>query len=164
VRNVAPMAAAWWLSFLGSNSRVADQIFHNDAVNAEWGLLQLDAQTNIYGAYPAYYGMWMWNRFAPAGSERVYSTTSNAKLVSIFAVNARGAHNVLLANNSARNVKVKIAIRGFPKLSAVRLTTLLDDGRKGVRENASLPKSATQSITLKAFSIATVQFVEPAKR
>ena len=161
-RNALPLSAAWWLSFLGNNSRVADQIFHNDAVNAEWGLLKLDAQNDIYGAYPAYYAMWLWNRFAPVGSERVYNTTSDAKTVSVFAVNARGAHNVLLSNNTPRSVSVKLSIRGFPKLRSVLLTQL-DDPAQRVRENAALSKSATQTITLKPYAIATVQFLEPPK-
>lgn len=161
-RNALPLSAAWWLTFLGNNSRVADQIFHNDSVNAEWGLLKLDAQNDVYGAYPSYYAMWLWNRFAPVGSERVDNTTSDAKTVSVFAVNARGAHNVLLSNNTPQNVNVKLSIRGFPKLRAVLLTQL-DDPTQRVRENAALPKSATQTITLKPYAIATVQFLEPPK-
>ncbi|HVF10665.1 MAG TPA: hypothetical protein VNA16_07675, partial [Abditibacteriaceae bacterium] len=55
-RTVQMISAAWWANFLGSASRVADQIFHNDAINPEWGLLDEDAR-----AYPAYYVLWLWN-------------------------------------------------------------------------------------------------------
>jgi hypothetical protein len=38
-RTAQMVAGAWWATFLGSSSRLADQVFHNDANNPEWGLL-----------------------------------------------------------------------------------------------------------------------------
>jgi hypothetical protein len=58
-------ASAWWSSFLLNGSRLADQIFYNDAASPEWGLLNAN-----HSAFPPYYALYLWNTFFPAGSER----------------------------------------------------------------------------------------------
>ena len=51
---------------MSNGSRLADQIFYNDAANSDWGLLN-----DRFSAFPAYYAMWMWNTYLPPGSVRV---------------------------------------------------------------------------------------------
>ena len=157
------ISGAWWLSFLGNSSRVADAVFHNDATNAGWGLLNPQAR-----AYPAYYAMWMWNTYAPRGSNRVL-VSAPASGVTAFAVNAPVVagqprlHNVLLANTRNANTTVRVSIRGFAVLRAVQMQ-VLDDAETGVRTDVALPKSAFQTVTLKPYSIAVMQFIEPPKK
>lgn len=154
-RTVEMISAAWWSTFLGNSSRLADQVFHNDAVNPDWGLLDENAR-----AYPAYYAMWMWNTYFPSGSERVQAVSANPQVVA-FAVNSPTAHNVLIANTTDAEVTVKVGIRGFPVLRAARLR-ILEDPQKGVRFE-DLPKSPYQTITLSRYAMAVLQFTEPPK-
>jgi hypothetical protein len=149
------MAAPWWVSFLATQSRLADQVFHNDAANPEWGLLNSRAE-----AYPAYYALWMWNTFFPSGSERVAVKTENTDLITL-AVNTPTAHNVLIANPTEKEISVRVAIRGFAVLRQARVR-LLEDPQKGVVLN-DLPKSPFQNLTLKPAAVAVVQFIEPPK-
>lgn len=157
------ISGAWWLSYAGNASRVADAVFHNDAVNASSGLLNPEAR-----AYPAYYAMWMWNTYAPRGSERVQVSAPSSG-VAAFAVNVPHvtgvprSHNVLLANTRDSDTTIKVAIRGFAVLRAVQMQAL-DNAESGVRTNVVLPKSAFQTITLKPYSIAVLQFIEPPKK
>ncbi len=157
------VSGAWWLSFLGNSSRVADAVFHNDATNAGWGLLNPQAR-----AYPAYYAMWMWNTYAPRGSNRVL-VTAPASGVAAFAVNAPVVagqprlHNVLLANTRGENTTVRVAIRGFAVLRAAQMQ-VLDNPEAGVRTDVALPKSAFQTVTLKPYAVAVVQFIEPPRK
>jgi hypothetical protein len=157
------IAGAWWLSYLGNASRVADAVFHNDAANAGWGLLNPQAR-----AYPSYYAMWMWNTFAPRGSNRVLVSAPPSGIAA-YAVNAPVVagqprqHNVLLANTRAENTTVRVAIRGFAVLRAVQMQ-VLDDPEAGVRPDVKLPKSAFQTVTLRPYSVAVVQFIEPPKK
>jgi hypothetical protein len=167
MRIVRGQNGVWWATFLGSGSRLADQVFHNDAVNPEWGLIDEKAQV-----YPAYYVMWMWNQYLPVGSERVLASALRDDKASndvfVTAVNApqiKGqpvAHNVLVANTRDQNVTVKIAIRGFPVLRAAQMH-VMDDPRT-VRQAVALPKSPFQTITLRPHSVAVVQFLEPPKK
>jgi hypothetical protein len=156
------ISGAWWLSYIGNASRLADGVFHNDAANAEWGLLNEEAR-----AYPAYYAMWMWNTYAPRTSYRVLASSSRPD-VAAFAVNAPVvakqplSHNVLLANTRGENTTVQLSIRGFSKLRAVMMH-VLDNPDIGVRTGVALPRNAVQTITLKPYSIAVVQFIEPPK-
>ena len=157
------ISGAWWLSFLGNSSRVADAVFHNDASNANWGLLNPEAR-----AFPAYYALWMWNTYAPRGSNRVLVTNPPSGIAA-FAVNAPVVanqprlHNVLLANTRDTNTTVKVSIRGFAVLRAVQMQ-VLDNAETGVRTDVALPKSAVQTVTLKPYSVAVVQFIEPPKK
>ncbi len=157
------IAGAWWLSLVGNGSRVADAVFHNDATNAGWGLLNPEAR-----AFPSYYAMWMWNTYAPRGSERV-QVASPQSGVSAFAVNAPVAagsarlHNVLLANTRAVETTVRVSIRGFAVLRAVQMQ-VLDSAETGVRADVARPKSAVQTVVLKPYSIAVLQFIEPPKK
>ncbi len=138
---------------------MADQVFHNDAVNPEWGLLDENAK-----AYPAYYALWMWNSFLPPGSVRVPATVSSGSVVAV-AVNSPTAHNLLLVNTTESEVTVKVAIRGFPVLRSarIRIKDSIDDPQVGVRFE-DLPKSPFQTIELKPYAVAVVQFIEPPKR
>jgi hypothetical protein len=156
------VSGAWWATFMGGSSRLADQVFHNDATNPEWGLLDDQAR-----AYPAYYVLWMWNKFMPTGSTRVLASarrgTAASNDVAVFAANTPTAHNVLIANTRDQNVTVKLSIRGFPVLRAATLH-LLDDPRQGIRQMVPLPKSPFQTIVLRPYAVAVVQFIEPPKR
>ena len=155
-RLVQGVSGAWWAQFMASGSRLADQIFHNDAVNAEWGLLDSGAR-----AYPAYYSLWLWNTFFPPGSARVVASSSSESLF-VAAANTPTAHNLLLVNNSSAPQTAQVGIRGFPVLREARIR-VFDDPQKTVRFGA-LPKSPFQTIELAPFAVAVVQFIEPPKR
>lgn len=154
-RQIAPIAGAWWGQFYASGSRLADQIFHSDAVNAPGGLLDGAAK-----AYPAYYGTWLWNTFFPSGSARV-AATSSGEAIFTTAANTATAHNVLLVNTTAKEQTAQISIRGFPVLRQARLR-IFDDPRSSVKF-ADLPKSPFQTIQLAPYAVAVVQFIEPPK-
>lgn len=158
-RLVQLASAAWWTSFLSNGSRLSDQIFHNDAVNPEWGLLNQGAS-----AYPSYYALWMWNTFFPPGSVRAEVKIESSGIVGI-ACNTPTAHNVLLANTSDREITARMTIRGFPVLRAARLRVLQEplDPIKGVRFS-DLPKSPFQTIKLAPYAVAVMQFIEPPKK
>lgn len=161
VRTAQMVAGAWWATFMSSSSRLADQVFHNDANNPEWGLLDERAW-----AYPPYYVLWMWNKFLPPGSTRVLATarrgTTGSNDVVVVAANTPASHNVLLANTRDRNTTVKLSIRGFPILRAATLHVL--DEPRVIRQSVALPKSPVQTIVLRPYSVAVVQFIEPPKR
>lgn len=165
IRLVQGVSGAWWAQFMASGSRLADQIFHNDAGNAEWGLLNPDGPQTAGGqaqmAYPAYYSLWLWNTFFPSGSKRVATTSSNAAIFAA-AANTATAHNMLLVNTSNQPQVAQIAIRGFPVLREARLR-LFDDPQQSVRFTA-LPKSPFQTVKLEPYAVAVVQFIEPPKR
>jgi hypothetical protein len=82
--------------------------------------------------------------------------------VTVVAANTAAAHNVFLANTRDANITVKLSIRGFPILRSATLHVL--DGPKGVREAVPLPKSPFQTIVLRPYAAAVVQFTEPPKR
>lgn len=149
-------AATWWAAYLSSASRVANQVFHEDASNPDAGLLNSDAS-----AYPAYYAMYLWNTFFPSGSARVRATSSRSDIVAC-AVNTATAHNLLLVNASSRPQTAQISIRGFPRLRGVRMRVL--DSPSAQPRYVLLPKSPYQSIALPPYAVATVQFIEGAKR
>ena len=154
-RQVAPIAGAWWGQFYASGSRLADQIFHSDAVNAPGGLLDGAAK-----AYPAYYGTWLWNTFFPSGSARV-AATSSGETIFTSAANTATAHNLLLVNTTNEEQTAQISIRGFPVLRQARLR-IFDDPRSSVKFS-DLPKSPFQTIKLAPYAVAVVQFLEPPK-
>lgn len=157
-RTVQMVSAAWWLSFLANGSRIADAVFHNDAANSEWGFVNESGE-----AYPAYYALWMWNTYVPVGSTRV-PIAAPAPLIAIGAnvpAAAGNVHNVIVANTSASEVPVRLAIRGFPVLRAARLR-VLEDPRAGVRLS-DLTKSPFQNFVLKPYAVAVFQFTEPPK-
>ena len=147
------IAASWWITFMSNAARVSDQVFHNDATNPEWGLLDAKAQ-----AYPAYYALWMWNSFIPPGSQRVEARVARPDIAAI-AANTPTAHNLLLANTTNRAQTVRVGIRGFPVLRAARIR-LLEDPVEGVRFK-DLAKSPYQTVTLKPYAVAVLQFIEP---
>ncbi len=161
------VAAAWWATFIGAGSRVADQIFHNDSSNAAWGLL--DGQAAIPRAYPAYYALWLWNTFLPTGSERVAATASTPA-IAVTAVNppmANGQpiHTLLLTNLTPFEQTVKVSIRGFPVLREARVR-VFDDlaAARALNTPQILPKSPFQTLVLKPNAVAVLQFVEPPKK
>lgn len=156
IRLVQAISGAWWAQFLSSGSRLADQIFHNDAVNPEWGLLDGSAF-----AYPAYRALWLWNTFFPYGSARVAVTSGN-NAIYVSAANTATAHNMLLINTTNVAQTAKISIRGFPVLREARLR-IMDDPLQNVRFE-KLPKSPFQTIELAPYAVAVVQFIEPPKR
>ena len=154
---VGTLSGAWWAQFLGSGSRLADQIFHNDATNPEWGLLLVE---NRAQAFPAYYSMYLWNTYFAGGTERVVADSAN-DAVFAAAANTKTAHNLLLVNNTALPQVAQIGIRGFPTLRQVRIHRT-DDPALGVRTTL-LPNSPFQTLRLPAYSVSVVQFIEPPK-
>jgi hypothetical protein len=68
----------------------------------------------------------------------------------------------VLANTRDRNTTVKLSIRGFPILRAATLHVL--DEPRVIRQSVALPKSPVQTIVLRPYSVAVVQFIEPPKR
>jgi hypothetical protein len=161
VRTAQMVAGAWWATFMSSSSRLADQVFHNDATNPEWGLLDQRAW-----AYPPYYVLWMWNKFLPPGSTRVLATARRGNAatndVVVVAANTAASHNVFLANTRDRNTTVTLSIRGFPILRAATLH-ILDEPRV-IRQSVALPKSPVQTLVLRPYAVAVVQFTEPPRR
>jgi hypothetical protein len=155
-RTIQMIAGAWWGEYLSSASRLADQVFHSDATTPEWGLLDESVR-----AYPAYYTMWMWNTYAPPGSTRAKTDTSNSDIQAL-GFNTATAHNLFLVNTQPEERTAQISIRGFPVLRSARIR-IYDDARAQPRLE-SLPKSPYQTITLKPYASAVVQFIEPPKR
>lgn len=161
------VSAAWWATFIGAGSRVADQIFHNDSSNAAWGLL--DGQAPVPRAYPAYYALWLWNTFLPTGSERVTATASTSA-IAVTAVNpplsgGQPMHTLLLTNVTASDQTVKISIRGFPVLREARVRIFEDlAAARSLNTPQILPKSPFQTLVLKPNAVAVMQFVEPPKK
>ena len=156
-RLVDPVAGAWWAEFLGSGSRLADQIFHNDATNPEWGLLLVQDKAQ---AFPAYYSMYLWNTYFAGGSQRVVADSANDAIFAV-ATNTKTAHNLMLVNTTALPQVAQVGIRGFPTLRQVRVHTT-DDPSQGVR-TAKLPNSPFQTLRLQPYSVSVVQFIEPPK-
>ena len=156
-RLVGALSGAWWAQFLGSGSRLADQIFHNDATNPEWGLLLVE---NRAQAFPAYYSMYLWNTYFAGGTQRVVSESANDAIFAA-ATNTKTAHNLMLVNTTALPQVAQVGIRGFPTLRQVRIHTV-DDPTSGVR-TAKLPNSPFQTLKLPPYSVSVVQFIEPPK-
>lgn len=152
-RLVRMISAAWWATFLGNASRIGDQIFHNDAANPEWGLLDEKSR-----AYPAYYALWLWNQFMAGGSQRVDTSVAGGNVIA-YAANTASAHHLLVVNTSDSELKVQISIRGFPVLRAVKLCSF-DDPQKSVHFE-DMPNSPYQTVTLAPYGIAFMQFTEP---
>ena len=157
-RLVGPVSGAWWAQFLGSGSRLADQIFHNDATNPEWGLLLVEQKAQ---AFPSYYAMYLWNTYFGGGTQRVVADSANDAIYAA-ATNTKTAHNLLLVNTTALPQVAQVGIRGFPTLRQVRIHTT-DDPGKGIR-TAKLPNSPFQTLKLPAYSVNVVQFIEPPKK
>lgn len=159
-QNKAPLlqmpAAAWWSTYLINVSRLADQIFHNDATNPQWGLL--DAQVR---AYPSYYAMWMWNTFVPPGSQRV-ATDVKGDGITAMGVNTETAHNLVLANTTNQAQTAKVAIRGFAVMRKARIW--MYDNPQKQPYLLELPNSAYQTIQMPPYAVAVVQFIEPPKK
>ena len=156
-RLIGPIAGAWWAQFLGSGSRLADQIFHNDSTNPEWGLLLVQ---NKAQAFPAYYSMYLWNTYFAGGTQRVVADSKNDAIYAA-ATNTKTAHNLLLVNTTALPQVAQIGIRGFPTLRQVRMHTN-DDPALGIR-TMPLPNSPFQTLKLQPYSVNVVQFIEPPK-
>ena len=156
-RLIGAVAGAWWAQFMGSGSRLADQIFHSDATNPEWGLLLVDTKAQ---AFPSYYAMYLWNTYFGGGTQRVVADSANDAIYAA-ATNTKTAHNLLLVNTTALPQVAQVGIRGFPTLRQVRLHTN-DDASKGIR-TVILPNSPFQTLKLPAYSVNVVQFIEPPK-
>lgn len=160
-------SAPWWITFLGSGSRVADQVFHNDGANSAWGLL--DGANSAPRGYPAFYALYLWNNFVPASSDRVRTDVSNPAITAI-GLNppldkAQPLHTVLLANTTETEQTVKVSIRGFPVLRETRVR-VFDDlaAARDLSTYQVLPKSPFQTLTLKPYAVVVMQFVEPPKK
>jgi hypothetical protein len=151
IRQVQPISGAWWSQFLSSGSRLADQIFHSDAVNPEWGFLDASSR-----AYPAFYAAYQWNTYFPSGSTRVRADSAN-NAVSVAACNTATAHNLLLINTTGVEQNAQISIRGFPVLRTARIRFL------GEADSKVLPTSPFQNVKLPAYGVAVMQFIEPPK-
>jgi hypothetical protein len=149
-------AASWWAAYLANSSRLASQVFHEDAANPAAGLLSSDAR-----AYASYYAMYLWNTYFPGGSERVRATSSRPQVV-VTACNTPTAHNLLLVNTGRTEQTAQIAIRGFPVLRSARMQLL--ESASAQPRFVALPKSPYQSVTLRPYSIAVVQFIEGDRR
>lgn len=149
-------AGAWWAMYLGNASRVANQVFHEDAANPDAGLLNSEGR-----AYPAFYAMYFWNTFFPAASARVRVTSARADVFAT-AVNTPTAHNLLLVNTSNRAQIAQVSIRGFPTLRAARMRLL--DSATAQPRYVPLPKSPYQRIELPPYAVAVVQFIEGKKK
>ena len=156
-RLIGQVSGAWWAQFMGSGSRLADQIFHNDATNPEWGLLLVDSKAQ---AFPAYYAMYLWNTYFGGGTQRVVADSASDAIYAA-ATNTKTAHNLLLVNTTAIPQVAQVGIRGFPTLRQVRIHTN-DDPSKPIR-TANLPNSPFQTLKLPAYSVNVVQFIEPPK-
>ena len=156
-RLIGPVAGAWWAQFMGSGSRLADQIFHNDATNPEWGLLLVDSKAQ---AFPAYYSMYLWNTYFAGGTQRVVAESANDAIYAA-ATNTKTAHNLLLVNTTALPQVAQVGIRGFPKLRQVRIHTTENSG--SIR-TTGLPNSPFQTLKLAPYSVNVVQFIEPPKK
>ena len=152
IRTIEPFAGAWWSQFMISSSRLADQVFHSDSVNAEWGFLDKDAR-----AYPAFYAAYHWNTYFPSGSTRVFAQSANPA-IAVAACNTATAHNLLLINTSNAEQTAQISIRGFPVLRTARARFL------GEMDSTVLKTSPFQTIKLRPFGVAVVQFIEPPKK
>ncbi len=156
-RLIGQVSGAWWAQFMGSGSRLADQVFHNDATNPEWGLLLVNDKAQ---AFPAYYSMYLWNTYFAGGTQRVVADSENDAIYAA-ATNTKTAHNLLLVNTTALPQVAQVGIRGFPTLRQVRLHTN-DDPSKGIRTE-QLPNSPFQTLRLPPYSVNVVQFIEPPK-
>ncbi len=156
-RLIGQVSGAWWAQFMGSGSRLADQIFHNDATNPEWGLLLVDTKAQ---AFPSYYAMYLWNTYFGNGTQRVVAD-SKSDAIYAAATNTKTAHNLLLVNTTALPQVAQVGIRGFPTLRQVRIHTN-DDPSKPIR-TTNLPNSPFQTLKLPAYSVNVVQFIEPPK-
>ena len=156
-RLIGQVSGAWWAQFMGSGSRLADQIFHNDATNPEWGLLLVDQKAQ---AFPSYYAMYLWNTYFANGTQRVVADSASDAIYAA-ATNTKTAHNLLLVNTTALPQVAQVGIRGFPTLRQVRIHTN-DDPSKPIR-TANLPNSPFQTLKLPAYSVNVVQFIEPPK-
>jgi hypothetical protein len=155
-------ASAWWSSFLLNGSRVADQVFFNDAANPEWGLVNEGGR-----AFQPYYALYLWNIFFPPGSERVsvkVTGAGGARGLQIGGANTPTAHNAIFVNTSDETRRVRLTIRGFLKLSQARIRILQDplDPKQGIAFS-ELPKSPFQNFELPPYSTAVLQFIEPPK-
>jgi hypothetical protein len=149
-------AASWWMTYLINVSRLADQIFHNDAANPQWGLL--DAQVR---AFPSYYAMWLWNTLVPPNSQRVV-TDVKGDGITAMGVNTGTAHNLVLANVTDHTQSAKIAIRGFAVMRKARIW--MYDNPQKQPYLLELPNSPYQTIQLAPYAVAVVQFIEPPKQ
>jgi hypothetical protein len=160
LQNKAPLlqmpAAAWWMTYLVNVSRLADQIFHNDATNPQWGLL--DAQVR---AFPSYYAMWLWNTLVPPNSQRV-ATDVKGDGITAMGVNTNTAHNLVLANVTDHAQSAKIAIRGFAVMRKARIW--MYDNPQKQPYLLELPNSPYQTIQMAPYAVAVVQFIEPPKK
>jgi hypothetical protein len=154
-RTVQMISGAWWGTYLSNASRYADQVFHSNASIPEWGLLDEGVR-----AYPAYYTMWLWNTYAPDGSERVLTNVANSDIYAL-GFNTPTAHNLILINTQPEERTAQISIRGFPVLRQARIRVYDDPRSQPTLVN--LPKSPFQTIKLRPYAAAVVQFIEPPK-
>ncbi|MCS6862591.1 MAG: hypothetical protein NZT92_19990 [Abditibacteriales bacterium] len=155
-RLTSPFSAAWWMSFLKAAGPYVNHVMVFNAAHESWGLLDEKGR-----AYPAYYALWLFSKFFPAGSAVASARSDNPNVLPL-AVNTPTAHNVMLVNLSDQPAHCRVAARGVGTLRQVRGRFLEAHGR-GVRFEEHLPLIPTQDVTLPAYAAAVVQFIEPPK-
>jgi hypothetical protein len=86
--------------FLSSSSRLADQVFHNDANSPEWGLLD-----DAAWAYPPYYVLWMWNNSCRQAAREYSQRRSAARRASndVVVVAANTLYRTRVSGEHARS-------------------------------------------------------------
>jgi hypothetical protein len=93
-------ASAWWSSFLMNGSRLADQVFYNDAASPDWGLVN-----EAGSAFPPYYALYLWNTFFPGGSQRVgVKVSGDARGVQVLGANTRPRTTPSSSTQATRHV------------------------------------------------------------
>ncbi len=152
----SPLSAAWWMSFFKAAGPYVNNVMVFNAAHESWGLMDEKGR-----AYPAYYALWMYSKFFPAGSAVVSAQSDNTNALAL-AVNTPTAHNVMLVNLSDKPVNCRVTAKGVGTLRQVRGRFLEANGR-GVRFEEHLPLTTTQEASLPAYAAAVVQFIEPPK-
>jgi hypothetical protein len=155
-RLMAAFAAPWWMNFLKSAGMHVNHVIASNAGHETWGLLDDKGR-----AYPAYYALWLYSKFFPAGSSLVSAQSDSSSVLS-FAVNTLTAHNVMLVNLSDKPATCRLTAKGFTTLRQVRGRFLEPMGR-GIRFEENMPPNATHDVALPAYGVAVVQFIEPPK-
>lgn len=152
----SPLSAAWWMSFLKATGPYVNHVMVFNAAHESWGLMDEKGR-----AYPAYYALWMYSKFFPAGSAVVSAQSDNTNVLAL-AVNTPTAHNVMLVNLSDKPAHCRVTAKSVGTLRQVRGRFLEANGR-GVRFEEHLPLITTQDVPLPAYAVAVVQFIEPPK-
>jgi hypothetical protein len=155
-RLMSPISAPWWMSLLKSADLHVNHVTIFNAGHESWGMLDTQGR-----AYPAYYALWLYSKFFPAGSALVSAQSDNSNVLTL-SVNTATAHNLMLVNLSDKPAACRVTAKGLATLRQVRGRFLESDGR-GIRFEETMPISLTQDVPLSAYAVAVVQFIEPPK-